>query len=630
MSFSSKQILLTASDLYLHIGNRDILSGVSFSIYEGEKVALVGRNGSGKTSILRILVGDEKEDAGRVEKRRDLTVGYLPQEFLLHNEKNVYENIRLGARDLISLLAQYENDKTSPERKHELYDEISHLDGWNLHNHVESLINTMKLPPKEKHIKDLSGGEKRRVALAAAIVANPDLLILDEPTNHLDTENIEWLENFLEKYKGACLFITHDRYFLDRIATRILELSNGKLFSHSGNYTEFLIKKAEREEAEERSEHNRQKFLNKELEWIARSPQGRTTKSKGRIQRYYEAAGKEFKGADIDVDLIIPNPPGLSDRVLDLKKVGHDIHGKTLFSDINIQFAKGMRVGVVGRNGAGKSTLLKVITKQLEPTRGTVDIAARTEINFADQEKLFLHPDKTVISEISDSFDTVNIGGKTIHPKGYLKRFLFNENQINSLVKNLSGGERSRLILAKILKSGGNFLILDEPTNDLDLSTLRILEEALITFDGCVLVVSHDRYFLNRVCTHILGLEENGKTRFIGGDYDLYKKMKGEYSVGSTQYKVDEGRGEDAIFNMQDTIKDEKKIDFVKQREISKLERQIEHAEAEVKKREAIFHNEDFYQKFGDKIVVLAEDLQKAKDKVTELYKKWEKMVGGS
>jgi ATP-binding cassette subfamily F protein uup len=615
-NYSTTPSLLAAKDLSFSLGQRTILDNISFSIHEGEKIGLVGRNGSGKTTLLKILSGDETPDTGKIDKKRGISVGYLSQEFSLDDKKTVFENIRDGAKELQKLIDEYEVLKDSDEHRHELYEEISYKDGWNLHHRINAIINTMRLPNGDTSILGLSGGEKRRINLAKAIIGNPDLLILDEPTNHLDTDNVEWLEKYLENYMGACLFVTHDRYFLDRIATRMLELSNGNLHSYSGNYTEFLIKKAQREEHEERNEHNRQKFLTKELEWIARSPQGRTTKSRGRVQRFESLASQESVGRELDVDMIIPTPPGLSDRVLDLKKLGHTIKEKRLFSDLTMSFKKGMRLGIVGKNGAGKSTLLKIIIGQLQPDEGSVDLAARTEINYADQEKLTLNPDNTVINEVSDSNETVYIGGKTIPTRAYLKRFLFNDQQLNSYIKNLSGGERSRIILAKILKKGGNFLILDEPTNDLDLSTLRVLEEALVHFDGCVIVVSHDRYFLNRVCTHILGFEGDGKTRFLAGDYDLYKKVKDGKVV--VEVKEETKTEEPKI--------EAKKVDYETQKEIKRIETQIKNTEEEIKKLEVKFADPKLYESPNDKVTKMTEELNGLKGKVKELYGKWEEI----
>ena len=619
MSSFQPKVLLTASEIEFHISDRKILDGITFSIHAGEMIGLVGRNGSGKTTLLKILGETEKADGGKIEKRQDLIIGYLSQEPEIDLEKTVYENLILGAKDLIKLIEEYNSIEEYNERKDELFEEINNLDGWELETRIDYLISKINLPSKEKIAKELSGGEKRRLAMAKALVVNPDLLILDEPTNHLDTDSIEWLQGFLSRFKGACLFVTHDRYFLDEIATRILEISNGNIYSHQGNYSEYIYKKAEREANEELNEKDRQKFLRKEMAWIARTPQGRTTKSKGRIQRYEDAAAQEKNFKDLDVDMIIPTPPGLSDRVLDIKKLSYEIEGRTLFKDINIQFQKGMRVGIVGKNGSGKSTFLKTIMGKLEPTSGVVDIAGRTEINYADQEKLFLNPENTVMEEIGENSDLVYIAGRTISARAYLKRFLFSEKQLMTHIKNLSGGEKSRLILAKILKTGGNFLILDEPTNDLDLSTLRILEEALISFDGCVLVVSHDRFFLNTVATHILGFEENGKTRFTAGDYNFYKKIRDENSTFSNA--EDFAAGNNLAKNNSKEFEKEKK------KQITKIEREIAKLEQEIKVRTNKFLEPDFYVKEGDKIPRLTKELEEVKEKLAEAYRIWESLV---
>ena len=372
----------------------------------------------------------------------------------------------------------------------------------------------------------LSGGEKRRVALCRALLARPDFLILDEPTNHLDTGSIEWLEDFLARYSGTCLFVTHDRYFLDRIATRVVELSRGKFYSYDGNYTDYLLARAERQAVEEMQEHKRQKFLKRELEWVRKAPRARRTKSVDRVERYFEMAAQEAPEAELDVELIIPTPPKLANRIIELTDVSVELGGRTLFQHVNLNLAAGERLGVVGRNGLGKSSLLKVILQELPAASGVVEIGARTEINYVDQNRLLLDDAKTVWEEVGSGGEHVTLGEENITLRGYLRRFLFTEERINTKINQLSGGERSRVLLAKILKRGGNVLILDEPTNDLDLGTLRLLEEALVAFGGSVIVVSHDRYFLNRVCTAILAFEGEGRVAYSVGNYDYYLERR--------------------------------------------------------------------------------------------------------
>src|SRR4051795_11976430 len=516
----------SASELVVRFGNQVVLDRATATILEGERVGLVGRNGSGKSTFLQIAAGVAKPDAGEFNQRRDLVVGYMPQMFELEESETVHGNILSGAQRILDLMAEYETAPPEGARSGILLDQISHFDGWNLEHRIKSLITNLHAPDPDRVVSSLSGGEKRRVALCRALLARPDFLILDEPTNHLDTESIEWLEDFLARYSGTCLFVTHDRYFLDRIATRVVELSRGKFHSYEGNYTDYLLARAERAAVEEMQEHKRQRFLKRELAWVRKAPRARRTKSVDRVERYFEMAAQDSPETELDVDLIIPPAPKLADRVIELRDVGMELGGRTLFRDVSLNIAAGERLGIVGRNGVGKSTLLKIMLAQLEPTTGVVEIGARTEINYVDQNRLLLDDSKTVWEEVGEGGEHVTLGEQSIALRAYLRRFLFSEERINTKISQLSGGERSRVLLAKILKRGGNVLMLDEPTNDLDLGTLRLLEEALVAFGGCVIVVSHDRYFLNRVCTSILAFEEGGTPRYSVGNYDYYLEKR--------------------------------------------------------------------------------------------------------
>src|SRR5260221_4948674 len=378
----------------------------------------------------------------------------------------------------------------------------------------------------DRRIETLSGGEKRRVAMCRAIVSLPDFLILDEPTNHLDPESIEWLAEFLEEFHGTFLVVTHDRYFLDRVVKRMIELADGKFFSHDGNYTEYLLAKAERQAADATVEHKRQMFLKKELAWVRQGLRAQRSKQKDRFERYYDEAAKSGPVIEEDVELVIPPPPQLGNRTVDVTDLGMEIGGKKLFSGFNFAFENGKRVGICGRNGLGKSTLLKIVIGQLQPTEGAVKTGQLTKFNYVDQARLQLNEENTVMDEVAQGREFVQWGDEQLSVRSYLKRFLFSDDRITTQVKKLSGGERSRLLLARILKNGGNFLILDEPTNDLDLPTLRVLEEALISFPGVIVVVSHDRYFLNRVCTSILAFEGEGQLTQSVGDYDYYVEKR--------------------------------------------------------------------------------------------------------
>jgi len=514
--------LLTAQDLCVRYNDQVVLDHAALSIHEGDRMGLVGRNGCGKSTFLRILAGMLEPDSGTVARRRSLVVGYLPQEFALDPALNVVENIREGARHVLDLIAEFEALPGDSGRHHELEERINVLDGWSLDHRVATAMSKLSCAPAEASIANLSGGEKRRIALCRAVVSQPDLLILDEPTNHLDTDSIDWLAGFLESYRGAFLVVTHDRYFLDRVTNQIVELLNGTFFPYEGNYTDYLISRAERMASIELVEHKRQMFLKRELEWVRRAPEARRTKSRSRLDAYFDTAAQAAPEMDQDIDLVIPPAPQLGNRVVELIGVGMSMGGRRLFSGIDFQFAGGQRIGITGRNGLGKTTLLKIILGQLEPETGEVRVGQLTRFNYVDQARLLLNDDDTVLDAVSDGSEHVDYGGSRIPVRAYLKRFLFTDDRIMTKVRFLSGGERSRLLLARILKNGGNFLILDEPTNDLDLATLRILEEALIAFEGVVLVVSHDRYFMNRVCTGILAFEGEGQVSYSVGNFDYY------------------------------------------------------------------------------------------------------------
>jgi ATP-binding cassette subfamily F protein uup len=470
--------IASASLLVVKYGPHTVLEGASLTIHEGERVGLVGRNGSGKSTFCRSL----RALSNRIPANSPVVATSSPatcrRSSASMNPATVHENILSGAQHVCALLAEY--DKAPPEssRSAELLDRINHFDGWNLESRTRSLIANLHAPEADRIVGSLSGGEKRRVALCQALLARPDFLILDEPTNHLDTGSIEWLEDFLSHYSGSCLFVTHDRYFLDRIATRIVELSRGQFHSYDGNYTDYLLSRAERQAAEEAQEKKRQKFLKRELAWVRSGVQARRTKSVERMNRYFEMAAQETPEAELDVDLIIPPAPKLANRVITLDNVSAEVGGQTLFRGLDLDIAAGERLGVVGRNGVGKSTLLRVILGEHQPAAGEVKIGARTEINYVDQNRIQLDENNTVYDEVGEKSEVVRLGEESITLRSYLRRFLFSEERINTKISQLSGGERSRILLAKILKRGGNVLILDEPTNDLDLGTLRLVEEA--------------------------------------------------------------------------------------------------------------------------------------------------------
>src|SRR3982751_4197076 len=409
MSEPIQSAIASASELVVRFGNQIVLDHATLAILEGDRVGLVGRNGSGKSTFLQIAAGLTKPDAGEFSSRRDLVSGYMPQLFELDEAATVHANIFSGAQRILDLIAEYERLPAESARSGMVLDQIGHFDGWNLEHRAKSLITNLHAPDPERMVRDLSGGEKRRVALCRALLARPDFLILDEPTNHLDTGSIEWLEDFLARYAGTCLFVTHDRYFLDRVATRIVELSRGQFISYDGNYTDYLLARVQRKAVEEMQEHKRQKFLQRELQWVRRAPRARRTKSVDRVERYFEMAAQEAPEADLDVELIIPTPPKLANRIIELRDVSLELGGRTLFEHVNLNLVAGERVGIVGRNGLGKTSLLKVILQELLAASGVVEIGARTQINYIDQNRLLLDDEKTVWEEVGTGGEHVTL-----------------------------------------------------------------------------------------------------------------------------------------------------------------------------------------------------------------------------
>jgi ATP-binding cassette subfamily F protein uup len=504
-----------------------------------------------------------------------------------------------------------------------LEEQILHRDGWNLENRIETAMHSLNVPDKQRAIDTLSGGEKRRVALCKAIISCPDFLILDEPTNHLDTQSIEWIEEYLENYSGACLFVTHDRYFLDSIANRIVELVNGECYSHDGNYDDFLIDKAEREMQLETEEKKRASFLRRELAWVRRGARARRTKAKSRLNAYFEAADQKGPEVEAEVELIIPPASGLGSTILNLKHIGMELGGKKLFNGLDFNFDRKRKLGIIGRNGLGKTTLLRIILGELYAVTGSVVVGERTVFNYIDQSRVALNNENTVVQELGEGREWIMFGEERMKVWTYLRRFLFADDRMNTKVEKLSGGERSRLLLAKVLKNGGNFLILDEPTNDLDLATLRILEEALAAFNGCVIAVSHDRYFLNRVCNGILAFEGDGNVHFSEGDYSYYieKRTARETEALAKSIKAAEPEKQEVRQKPQTN-----KLRWKEAKELETIENDIMHAESEVARIEAIFASPDFYEKRGEQTVQLTAELAAAKVLVERLYARWHEL----
>ncbi|MGO8764531.1 MAG: ABC-F family ATP-binding cassette domain-containing protein [Limisphaerales bacterium] len=621
--------IISASEVTVRYGDRTILDQATLGIQDGERLGLVGRNGAGKTTFLRILAGLQLPDEGEVSRQRDLVVSYLPQDFMLDATKTVEENIRTGAKPVLDLIAEFESLPHDSKRHEFLEHRIGALEGWTLDTRVEIAMAHLNCPAGDRKIDTLSGGEKRRVAMCRAIVSLPDFLILDEPTNHLDPESIDWVADFLDEFHGTLLVVTHDRYFLDRVVKRMIELSDGKFFSHEGNYTDYLLAKAERQAADATIEHKRQMFLKKELAWVRQGPRAQRSKQKNRFERYYEEEAKAGPVIEEDVELCLPPPPPLGNRTVELTNLGMTLGGKKLFSGFSHTFENGRRVGVCGRNGLGKTTLLKVIIGQLPPTEGAVKTGQLTKFNYVDQGRLQLNEERTVLDEVADGTEFVQWGEAKLSVRSYLKRFLFTDESIMTRVDKLSGGERSRLLLARILKSSGNFLILDEPTNDLDLPTLLVLEEALIAFPGVVLVVSHDRYFLNRICTDILAFEGDGRIHHSVGDYDYYLEKRQRAVESATR----QGAAILAINKSTARAKETaartdkpRKLSFKETRELEGMEAQIHAAESEVARIEGLFADPEFFRKHAKQVNQITEELGAAKEKIPKLYARWEEL----
>lgn len=515
---------------------REILKNIWLSFYPGAKIGVLGLNGSGKSTLLKIMAGLDKEFNGEARPQPDIKIGYLPQEPQLDASKNVRGNVEAGVGKVMDLLARFndismkfaepmsENEMNKLlEEQGNLQNEIDAVGGWEIERTLEVAADALRLPPWDADVTKISGGERRRVALCRLLLSKPDMLLLDEPTNHLDAESVAWLERFLHEYPGTVVAVTHDRYFLDNAAGWILELDRGQGIPYEGNYSSWLEQKEKRLEQEEREQSAHQKAIQAELEWVRSNPKGRHAKSKARLARFEELNAKEFQKRSETQELYIPPGPRLGDLVIEATDLNKKFGERILFENLSFNLPKGAIVGIIGPNGAGKSTLFKILMGKEKADSGEIRIGDTVQLAYVDQSRDALDGKKTVWQEISDGQDIMTIGTYQMPSRSYVGRFNFKGTDQQKFIQDLSGGERNRVHLAKLLSSGGNVLLLDEPTNDLDVETLRALEEALLSFPGCAMIISHDRWFLDRIATHILAFEGDSTVTFFAGNYTDYE-----------------------------------------------------------------------------------------------------------
>ena len=537
--------------------NKQVLKDIYLSFFYGAKIGIIGLNGSGKSTLLKIIAGLEKSYQGEVVFSPGYSVGYLPQEPQLDPEKTVKEIVMEGVQPIVDALAEYEeiNNKFGlPEyyedpdkmdalfaRQAELQDIIDSTDAWNLDSKLERAMDALRCPPDEQLVKHLSGGERRRVALCRLLLQKPDILLLDEPTNHLDAESIDWLEQHLQQYEGTVIAVTHDRYFLDHVAGWILELDRGEGIPWKGNYSSWLDQKTKRMEMEEKTASKRRKILQRELEWINMSPKARQAKGKARLNSYDKLLNEDQKAKEEKLEIYIPNGPRLGNKVIEAINVSKAFGDKVLFNDLNFMLPPNGIVGVIGPNGAGKTTLFRLIMGLEQVDGGTFEVGETVKLAYVDQQHKDIDPEKSVYDVVSGGSELIRMGGRDVNARAYLSRFNFAGADQTKLCGMLSGGERNRLHLAMALKEEGNVLLLDEPTNDIDVNTLRALEEGLDEFAGCAVIISHDRWFLDRICTHILAFEGDGNVFYFEGSYSEYEenKMKrlGQEEPKRTRYR---------------------------------------------------------------------------------------------
>ncbi len=542
MSHDSQEVIFQVQELHRSFGSKHVLKGVTLGFFRGAKIGLIGVNGSGKSTLLKIIAGVDEGYEGSVTIAKGATIGHVPQEPTLDESKTVRENVEVGAAAVRQLLDDYNavteslstdlpdvEMQKAYDRLAQLQEKIDSADAWEIDRQIDQAMHALHCPPGDSAVGHLSGGEKRRVALCRTLLSHPDILLLDEPTNHLDADTTAWLERHLANFEGTVLLITHDRYFLDNVVGWMLEMDRGHGNPFEGNYSQYLEQKQKMFDVEKRQEGERQKLLSKELDWIRQTPRARATKSKARVEAFHRLQEQVYESRNELPALVIPCETRLGEKVLDVVNLTKGFDGRVLFENLSFSLRPGAIVGVIGPNGAGKTTLMRLVAGLDEPDSGSVELGPTVEICFADQNRQDLDDNKTIYQNISEGYDVINVGRLEVQSRAYVARFGFTGEDQEKKVGHCSGGMRNRVQMAKMLRRGGNLVILDEPTNDLDIPTLRLLEEALEALPGCGVVVSHDRYFLDRVATHILALDGEGSGRFFEGSYQAYaERMRQE------------------------------------------------------------------------------------------------------
>jgi len=546
MAVSTSGICFTLHDVAKSFGTRQLFENVTLSFLRGARIGVIGPNGMGKSTLLRIIAGEDTEFEGTAQGVPGLTVGFVHQEPQLDPELTVLQNVEKAVEPLRQLVASYEDvsarmgeDMSDAEmeklleRMGRLQEQIEEKDAWELDRHIEQAMHALRLPPGDSPVTSLSGGEKRRIALCRTLMEHPDLLLLDEPTNHLDADTVTWLERHLQEYNGTVILITHDRYFLDNVVGWMLEIDRGAARAYEGNYSSYLEQRAEFYRQRKKSDDERAKLIDRELDWIRQNPKGRTTKSKARVQRYDDLVREHRQVVKDDIRLQLPFTRRLGDKVLNVADLRKGFDGRELLDGLSFEMPPGAILGVVGPNGTGKTTLMRMIVGQEQPDSGTIELGETVDLCYLDQSRGELNPESTVFETVTGGTEMIRVGDDELNGRAYVSRFNFRGAEQEKLMKTLSGGERNRVQMAKMLAKGGNLVLLDEPTNDLDLPTLRHLEEALLTFPGCCIVVTHDRYFLDRIATHILAFDPDLGVHFHPGNFESWREKRRDLREGS-------------------------------------------------------------------------------------------------